>query len=146
MSGTKEEVIVENVAKLADTTKLVDVTDKLNSSLIKMIDGLEDGVAFLGAELPEYINQLLMWNMLESLVKCLVGVIIPILMLLMYRKLWTLSEGWEEVNSFMSRMITGMCGGSICVAVVIININLEWLQIWITPKVWLVEYATALVK
>ena len=25
-------------------------------------------------------------------------------------------------------------------------INLEWLQIWIAPKVWLIEYAQSLIK
>jgi len=34
----------------------------------------------------------------------------------------------------------------ICIAVVFMYlINLEWLQIWIAPKVWLVEYAAKMV-
>jgi hypothetical protein len=37
----------------------------------------------------------------------------------------------------------GCASGAIISAMLI---NIEWLQIWIAPKVWLLEYAAQLVK
>ncbi len=139
MSGTQEQVVEE-------TTKLVDVTDKLNSSLIKMIDGLEDGAAFLGAEIPEYINQLLMWNLARNALICLLGVILLFSTIPYIKFIWKKTSNMDSGGGDAIKIFAGGLGTLVLFLTGVNTVNLEWLQIWIAPKVWLVEYVVTLTK
>ncbi len=111
----------------------------LGELLGKANDGVDAAGNFLAAELPEVIQQLLTWHIFTScvwgalfliaLAVCIVGVIV----------------------SFRSKdpcgeLIVLLAIGSIGSLMVAYSHFSTALQIWIAPKVWLLEYAAKLVS
>src|SRR3990167_5958060 len=130
---------------------------------------------FLVGELPDYINQLLLWKSTYSALMMFVGIVFivgaPILLrnaaierldlIKKAKAAYEANEPWIRYGSMptLTSIQYDFCinyGGATPVIKGIISFfmlvmgfcfsNLEWLQIWIAPKVWLVEYAASLVK
>lgn len=98
-----------------------------------------DAIAFTQEQLPEVIQQLLIWKAAESLILCAACV------------------GWIVFTCFASYKVHKVTNDSdvtpfiVMVAVAVclpafFNLNLIWLQIWLAPKVYLIEYAASLAK
>lgn len=110
----------------------------LNSSM----DAVQAGVSFLQAELPDVMRQLLLWKMVISMIfftlciVCLVACIWAAIRIVRFG----LEEGCgaEAFAMFPAAAAMGLVWGSVS--------NLEWLQILIAPKIYLIEYAARLVK
>lgn len=123
----------------------------------KTMNGVDAGVNFLSAEIPEVIHQLLIWKMVESLAAFIAGV------LLIIGTAWFLYKHTRQVKVDQYRMkptwildgsgevhpgIIGVAIGSMFTIGFGIDgvTNLTWLQICLAPKLFLVEYAASLVK
>lgn len=142
------------------------MNEQLQKSLAQVIEqatsGVQAGVSFLSAELPDVIHQLLMWKMVESLAMCIAGFVIASVMTYFFIKhsgvgaktnesdsRWrthraTLTHGedgdiapWIPVTVIVPVLTALLCASLV---------NLDWLKIWIAPKVYLIEYAASLVK
>ncbi len=118
-----------------------------NEALRAIIDNAAAAKEFILAELPEVVQQLLMWKAAESIVECLIGItgiVIPLLFVRWQFKnrvkhLKVLSGGGEPIYALNTLLLLPAgIGFSV--------INLVWLQIWIAPKVYLLEYAASLIK
>ena len=139
-----------------------ELQQKLVDALDKMLNGIDSGAAFMSEQIPDYLQQLIMWFGVYSAVKCLVGVVLLVAAPLALRKLYNRiplkpkkdgAENWYWREGYSSMVITD-AGGCYWFAVVglpvlwavigLALINLEWLQILIAPKVWLVEYISNL--
>lgn len=136
------------------------------SALIQTsLNAIDKGTTFLSSQIPEVIQQLLLWKALESFLLFLTfGIIILLASFswLYYQyKYWTTKvpiSDWKSVeeeikmttrfeknkdcpwlfNIFVFIPITvGLCAS--------LN-NLEWLQIWLAPKLYLIEYAKTFIK
>lgn len=129
----------------------------------KALSGIDQATGFLQAEIPDYVYQLLLWKGVESFITfilCLVvtgswifyGIVKPIKMISKDLK-------DREQNFFVSAHAynNGKVEVDFSALLLLLNVfilfpllglinNLEWLQIWIAPEVWLVEYAATLVK
>lgn len=142
------------------------MTDKLESVLVDAIQktqaGIGEAVDFAIAQSPEVIEQLLLWKAIES------GIIFTLLLLVLLAYVifvckvdWRKPEDsqketlvWEKhswKNSQSPRLEFVLIFGMLSVMGIplIINgilSNLDWLKIWIAPKLYLVEYAASLVK
>lgn len=115
----------------------------------KVAAGAEAATEFVIAETPDVIQQLLMWNMVERFLCFIIGVLILCSMIIGFSKcvIPTLKEKWayDEGEAFIIAAVAAI--GSVVPAIVgCALINLDWLKIWIAPKVWLLEYASQLVK
>lgn len=105
----------------------------------------------MAGEIPDVVNQLLLWKSMESLV-----VFFLILALIGF---WV----WAEIKTFKfarkidkendERMATVAVWGGVGMfvrlflfAIIESNFNLDWLQIMIAPKLYLLEYAMEVVK
>jgi hypothetical protein len=118
--------------------------------LTKSMQGIEKGVDFLSAQLPDVIEQLLLWKMWESIIGNLTlwifAFFVPLILLLsnVSKALSTLSEERFDKHVLFS-LISGIwiLFGSL---VLTKNSDLEWLQILIAPKIYLIEYAAQLIK
>lgn len=124
----------------------------------KANDGIDSATSLLSAELPEYVYQLLMWHGICSAVLFIVGMVILIsttTILCKYTGKGELIEGalcYKETlthdrygNLDDRTMLTSSVALVICI-IAVCMLNLEWLKIWIAPKVWLVDYAASLIK
>lgn len=133
----------------------------LTAILNKTMSGVDAGVNFLSAEIPDVIHQLLLWKMVYSLVIFIGGVILltatVVFVYKQTRKVEAESNGsWRkyketlcfdndgDVHPGIIAVIIGGCfGAGFGIGGMT---NLTWLQIWIAPKIYLIEYAASLAK
>jgi len=131
--------------------------------LTKANNGIEAGADFLTAELPDVIQQLLMWYGVYNGIKFLAGSAALIILMVIWikysgrGKLINKDNDYRQGNSRITFthdrdgnlsphiMVTGLL--SFMVMLFSLDaINLTWLKIWIAPKIWLIEYAATLAK
>lgn len=124
----------------------------------KTIQGVGTSLDFLSDEIPDYIQQLLLWYGVKSALLFLLGVVMLVLIIKLERFTYLLlvehhtDTRYEEVKVDMKevyfmylfpfsiiRLPLYMFNGSLLC-------NTDWLYIYVAPKVWLVEYAMNLAK
>lgn len=147
------------------------IENKLEQAVVHLIDksiaGIDTAVDFLSAEIPVYIEQLLMWYALSGIVRATIAALFVVLGAVLmlkivkgYNQLKALSdaEQHENPNSWFSRGYYGeaeptikciICFivGALCLLCGVLGVLhniMEPLQIMVAPHVWLVEYATQL--
>ena len=126
------------------------------STLIQTsLNAIDKGTTFLSNQIPEVIQQLLLWKAVVSFIEFSSGIFIigGIFAWLIYQyKYWTttVTTEWGTKNVRLEEdagplvllnlfCIIPLLYGSSC-------INLIWLQIWIAPKLYLIEYAKDFLK
>lgn len=119
---------------------LIDILQQLNGAAGAATD-------FLLAEIPDVIRQLLLWHGVLNFSRMLGffflgGLLIwaDIALFRAARKHWdaaTTMGVWGALGS-IPRIAAWLA--------IFPLFNITWLQVWLAPKVWLVEYATRLVK
>ncbi len=147
------------------------MNEQMQSAVATMIEkatsGVEAGIDFLSAEITDVIHQLLMWKMVESLTFFGIGVVILIAAfwsigansrLINKAKadhangeLWTFfSDRKLNTSSAYDAIVSGVgywgSGFALAIGFITVIVNRDWLQIWIAPKVYLIEYAASLAK
>jgi len=117
------------------------LSDLINRSLT----GLDKAGDFLNAEIPAVIQQLLLWHGVYEFIMFLIGVAFIVGVVYgNYRHFKWLRANWEQVDGDPVLIFHIFQIGWI--PLICYFINLQWLQIWIAPKVWLLEYAAQFVK
>jgi uncharacterized membrane protein YccC len=123
--------------------------DKQLAEIAKHADGgIQKAVEFAQQQAPDLIHQLLAWHFVESLIASVIGFAMVVVAVLVapkwIKKLWNLDEDCPGHPASLFAILggIGMVFGGICL---VVN-NLDWLQIWIAPKVWLLEYMAHLIK
>lgn len=123
-----------------------------------------DAAAFLVAEIPDVIQQLLVWHAIESLIWFLPGVLLMVLPWFVYWRWGGRGEPGEPyygevryvetLTHYASGEVNGdvvgllVLGGGVATGLgftLLLN-NLEWLQILVAPKLYLLEYARVLLR
>ncbi|HAX3035068.1 hypothetical protein JEM57_22530 [Escherichia albertii] len=147
--------------------------EQANKILIELLqkasNGIDTAVSFSQAQIPDVVHQLLLWNMVDSLIKTLIAILtIPLVFRFMkkqYQKVeigifdnegWLWEKGkpkykptmiWES-NGEISFLILPLAAVFVLWVSFIIAVvtNMTWLKIWLAPKLYLIEYAASLVK
>ena len=128
------------------------MNEQLQNALIEIIgkvnSGVDASVSFLSAEIPEVIHQLLLWYAVKSAITSIVAVGLCVV--------WFLAEKFilkklqeHKVEFFEIIVFYGVIGSlvrTIPLAIICVMVNLDWMKIWIAPKIWLIEYASNLAK
>ncbi len=118
-------------------TALADLLGKANS-------GIDAGASFLQAQLPDVIQQLLMWKAVVSgllftlSIVGFIGITIAIIRVLRNTEFW---DGNDMPPSFL---VAGFM--SILYFAPALVWDIDWLQILLAPKIYLIEYAASLAK
>lgn len=138
--------------------------DDLDKKLVEVLDGVmsatEKGKDFVLAELPDVVSQLLLWYGTYGFIKFMIGVGMIILALFVNKKIFSKGRQIEnkhfiEYEETLLRDDKGHLHGGIMIYLIIMVpyigvtlafLNLQWLKIWIAPKIWLIEYTTQLLK
>lgn len=132
--------------------------ETLNEILQRMLSTVDAGVAFLSAEIPDVIQQLLVWKAVSSGLFFLFWLFVNIFLLKSLTVHWnardkeTLSKrymkrNWEEdsyVNTFNCLLL--IIGVLWIISAIGVMASTSWLKIIIAPKVYLIEYAASLIK
>ncbi|MFN1149956.1 hypothetical protein [Serratia liquefaciens] len=121
-------------------------TNKLLADLLqKAASGLDSAVAFSRAQLPDVIHQLMLWKM------ALYGLRIVVMSLLfwgcvvLFRKGLVWARGYElEGTGVISATLSGVVG--VALMFMVFENTGHLLQLWLAPKIWLIEYAADLMR
>lgn len=123
-----------------------------------------DAAAFLVAEIPDVIQQLLIWHAIESFLWFLPGVLLLASPWFVYWKWGGRGEPGEpkfghpsfeptlthHANGDMDQdaaLVLGLVGTGATLAGFFLTMNsLDWLQILVAPKLYLLEYARVLLR
>ena len=144
-------------------TSVVSMSDKLQGAIAELITKslnlAEVSGEFLASEIPDVVYQLMLWHGVKSGLQCLVGILLPAILLYVnyrfYKWIVSVPDPEHPNCTIWDNFNDGQEAGSViyiamstlaCVPISCININIEWLQIWIAPKVWLLEYAGNFMK
>ena len=132
---------------------------QLETALAELINttlsGADTAKDFLVAQAPDAIQQLLMWHGVFNFIIFIFAIITPIVCCVIIAKTISYflrkdSDGRYVISCSADReipiCIISLIMGTISVVSFVAMINFTWLQIWIAPKVWLLEYAASLVK
>lgn len=116
-----------------------EIKNKLNETLIGMIDDLSKTKDFVIEQAPDVIQQLLTWRFTISIIECCsLLILMPILAYLCYRtincKYWDSGKEWPAFFVFF-------CGAGFVFCFFCLFLTYEWLKIWLAPKLFLLEYA-----
>ncbi|EFX6666099.1 hypothetical protein EJG50_12835 [Shigella sonnei] len=137
--------------------------------LKKASDGIDSAIAFSQAQIPDVVHQLLVWNMVDSLIKTLIAIsTIPLVFWFMkkqYQKVeigkfddegWSWDKGKTKYKPTMIWESDGRLSGFVLPLVAVFILwfsfiisvvaNMTWLKIWLAPKLYLIEYAASLIK
>jgi hypothetical protein len=132
------------------------MNDQLQQSLAlilgKATDAVTAGVGFLQAELPDVVRQLLLWKLTSSLIFGFLGLFVFLaIAILGTQQAISLSEkeakkAWGEPG--MVWFGFAFAGGipMACAAITAMANLGTALQIWLAPKIYLIEFAAKMVK
>lgn len=123
--------------------------EKATDLLVKMIDvtvqSVSDVVEFGKQQIPDIINQLLMWKIAESGVWLAFGFVFLVAGMFFSNHYYSRLEENERGLGMCIRII-GSIISLLVGSIIIISNLLDVLYIWLAPKVWLIEYGAQLVK
>jgi hypothetical protein len=124
--------------------------DTLQQSLAMVIDkataGVEAGVDFLSAQLPDVIHQLLMWKAVESFLMFSLSLALFVVIGIMWRYVYKFEKkNADRISVSGSGIFFGGLMTCALGAVALCSFSITWLQIWIAPKIYLIEYASKLI-
>jgi hypothetical protein len=120
--------------------------DVLGKFLQTTLDTAEKVGEFAVAQLPELVQQALNWYFAYGLIHFVVGVALAIVAIVLEMKAFRLATAADDAKSFFDvYVVLGMVPRIPAWVIVFNLVNLQWLKIWIAPKLWLVEFATKLV-
>jgi len=118
-----------------------------NEALRALIDNAASAKEFILAELPEVVQQLLLWKMWESIIYMLMPIAAAIATVVILKK--TMAALIEVDGDPTIKTVPLVVASAISIVVSLVSmslLNIDWLQIWLAPKVYLLEYAADLVK
>lgn len=145
---------VENVASAVTEAGADVLKQSLATMLQKATEGVEAGVGFLSAQIPDVVHQLLLYK----LVQCFADVVLIALgwvaLVLGYKFFSKKSAGWEpdhfaDENGWRMGKVATICLAAVYAIFsffVIADIVSTAIKIWLAPKIYLIQYAAELLK
>lgn len=123
-----------------------DVTQNLlNEVLKKAIDTATTSGQWLAGQIPDVVNQLLLWKFWQNAILAIVFAVLIVSYATISYRIRNIKDYWDDTPEWV--WIFWVVGGVISSAmwVGVVECAFEALQIAIAPKVWLLEYAAHLV-
>lgn len=112
--------------------------------ITRAISTADQAQGFILSEIPEVIQQLLMWKVAESgiffIVSIMTFLLIPLGVYLQSKHHKWIIEKTDGCLYIVNLLHV------FTLILVFETFSLTWLQIWIAPKVYLIEYASELIK
>jgi hypothetical protein len=137
----------------------------LAKAVTKTVDSIDTAAGFLAAQAPEVISQLLLWHGIKSALVCAIGMVMLYVIQYIGRHYLgpgdKIDPGKEDRENNYRQTLTHNEDGEWCVRTLftacvgvigffiglnLITSNLDWLQILVAEKIWLLEYAAKIIK
>lgn len=120
-----------------------------NEALKQLIEASTTAAEWTAQQLPEVIEQLILWKMVESLLWFTASITLMAVGLYI---LYKFIKKCKEVDNFIDDEVLPIISVFVSVGIIIsivasiAMIDFDWLQIIIAPKLYLIEYAANLIK
>ena len=126
------------------------IQEAFASVILDAVETVGEAKNFLLSELPEVAEQALLFYGVKSFIIFVLCLTVPLLWTLVVYK-FRGSKGhpgfiFDKDGDVDFPQFVVCCGTVILYIVACVHINLEWLKIYLAPKIWLIEYAGSLVK
>ncbi len=140
------------MAEIAPEPTVVDATTKsvseqLQTTLIDLIHATVDGAKaakdFVAGQIPDVIHQLLMWKMTESLIIFVTLIGLTIVNFVVAKKFWNWMMKEDDLGGSPLLMISAFIQVFLFLGIMC---HMDWLQIIIAPKLYLIEYLAHLAR
>ena len=128
------------------------MNEQLQTALLEIITkvtkGVDSSVDFLSAEIPDVVRQLLMWYAVKGAILCMIGVAVVVIWVTVEVKVvkHLKAERVDHDVWFLGYWMLGSIARLAPSFSALTTLNLDWLQIWVAPKIWLIEYVSSLAK
>ena len=124
---------------------------KVLADIITRVTSGADATIQSGKEqIPEVLKQLLVWNFTFSLLLCVISLSIIVSYLWWMRvkwKWWMHNKASTSISTDnLYSIITFIWSMLVVISLITFFSNLDWLKIWVAPKLYLLEYAASLIK
>ncbi|HEM8007202.1 TPA: hypothetical protein ACTYHK_001649 [Citrobacter koseri] len=149
------------------------MNEQANKILVELLqkaaNGIDAAASFSQAQIPEVVHQLLVWNLVHSLIMTLIAIsTIPLIFWFVKRQCQKVEIGkfgnegyswdrgnpkysptmvWDSKGELSFLIVPGaavLCFWGLWVIAVVTKMT--WLKIWLAPKLYLLEYAASLIK
>jgi hypothetical protein len=117
----------------------------LSELITKTTTGIDTASDFILAELPDVIRQMLVWHGVYNFILFICGILWVVSICVIVRKGYLYGKG-KFLNDGVDYCLYTLLSGIATFIPTSLMLNVVWLQIWVAPKVWLIEYAANLVK
>jgi hypothetical protein len=104
---------------------------------------------FVQQQAPDLVHQLLAWHFILSLLSFCAGISLLVLVVCLWRANRAKLAKWRNAKYGPDGEYILSCVGAafgIVAGVIIVSSNLGWIEIWVAPKLYLVEYLAGLLK
>lgn len=117
---------------------LVDLLQKASS-------GIDAAVSFSQAQLPDIIRQLMAWKAAAYALNVIFALLLLIGCIVAFRKGLKWFESYDKDVLGLFALMFSSVGVVLAGFVIMDNIS-SGIQLWLAPKIWVIEYAASLVK
>lgn len=126
-------------------------TTTLNEALVDIIHQATSGAAaaknFLVEQAPDVVRQLVTFNLAYHIALIVIALVIAIASVLAARKVYDMIRGSDDNDGAAMPLAVFLAIVASMAWVPMFAIGLrETLELWLAPKVWLIEYAAHLVR
>lgn len=134
------------------------MNEQLQTALTQIIDktmaGVDQSVDFLSEQIPDVLSQLLLWYGVSNIIYALVGIVVLYACYHVVKKpqgtnetwLWEWSEYKESHRTTDYAPFILLLIFPVIIGLTLLSNIMDALQIFIAPKIWLIEYAASLAK
>lgn len=128
------------------------MNEETQTALAKLLqqitNGIDTAAAFSAEQLPVVIQELLTWNLVSSLMIQIVSLIYMVLFVVYVPKLVSYGCSHKCPTSNEPFVFIGTAVAVVMVIVAMVQFfhNFDWIKIWVAPKLYLLDYATSIVK
>ena len=134
-----------------------ELEQRAQEALLAMLDGVQKAADFTVEQAPLVVQELLMWKFVYSLGLSLVFALLAVVSSYITYKFfaWGLQIGDEYGTRSriynrdlepLAIILVFLTGCLVVAGFVVAIANMDWLQILVAPRLYLLEYAAALVK
>ena len=123
---------------------------QLAAILTKTVEAAGEAKEFILAELPDVIQQLLLYNLSMSLGKF--TIILLAIIVVAYHTRWSMKQDCKSMKNWYFDKCGNLLPSVLWLILPAIFLpsflfgNLLWVKIWLAPKVYLIEYTANLIK
>ncbi|HHT3341039.1 hypothetical protein [Klebsiella grimontii] len=113
--------------------------------LQKAANGVDAAVSFSQAQVPDIIRQLMVWKAAAYGMRIFFMSLFLLGCILLFRRALKWHESFDyEALGFFSLLSSALTGALLVVGILANISNL--VQLWLAPKIWLIEYTAELLK